>query len=185
LPAISDRHLGEFFPFFVRSEQTLKRYAMKRTNISHRMSWGKTAQANLDAVLAGEKELAISKTRDIVVDVINALAGAGRITTTINYQNEGQIDNLPKGAIVETLGTIDTNTVTPKPTGALPGPLVPIVLPHVLREELALEAGLQGSRELLISALTTDPSVQDLDSVPQMVDELILANREFLPQFDT
>ena len=71
------------------------------------------------------------------------------------------------------------------PVGSLPQPLLPIVLPHVLREELALEAALKGSRELLISALTTDPSVQDLESIPQMVDDLLLKNSKLLPQFDT
>ena len=185
LPAISDRHVGEFFPFFVRSEEKLRRYTMKRTHIAHRIGWGKNAQAKLDAILAGEEDLVLSKTRDIVVDVINALAGAGKITTTINYQNEGQIGNLPKGSIVETLGTVDTNVVTPLPVGSLPDPITAIVLPHVVREEIALEAALKGSRELLVSALASDPSVQDLDSIPEMVDDLILENRDFLPQFDS
>ena len=184
LPAIGDRHLGEFFPFFIGSDETLKRYSMKRTNVAHRMGWGTSAQANLAAILAGEKELSITKTRDIVVDVINALAGSGAISTTINYQNEGQVDNLPKGAIVETVGTIDTDRVLPKPIGSLPEPLMPIVLPHILREELALRAGLQGSRELFISALTSDPSVRDLDGIEQMADDLLLANKSLLPQFD-
>jgi len=184
LPAISDRHLGEFFPFFLRSEQSLNAYGMKRTNISHRMAWGKAAQESLNSVLAGEKELVINKTRDIVVDVINALAGSGRIHTTVNYQNEGQLDNIPRGTIVETLGTIDLDRILPDSVESLPAPLVPVVLPHVLREELALEAGLSGSQDLLVSALVTDPAVQALDSIPRMVNELLWANREFLPQFD-
>jgi alpha-galactosidase len=183
LPAIGDRHIGEFFPFFVKSEESLEEYGMKRTNIGHRMAWGENAQKELRAILSGEKELVITKTRDIVVDVINALAGAGQITTTINYPNEGQITNLPKGSIVETLGTVNTNKISPQPIGSLPSPLVPAVLPHILREELALEAGLQGSRELLISAFSTDPSVQEASSIPQMVDDLLEANSDFLPQF--
>ena len=185
LPAISDRHVGEFFPFFVRSKEALERYSMKRTHIAHRIAWGKSAQAHLDAILAGEKKLVISKTRDIVVDVINALAGAGGITTTINYPNEGQIQNLPLGSIVESLGTIDNNKVTPIMVGPLPEAILPIVFPHVVREELALEGALKGSRELLVSALSSDPSVQDLDSIPRMVDDLILENKEFLPQFES
>lgn len=183
LPAIGDRHVGEFFPFFVKSEENLNQYGMKRTNVQHRMSWGENAQADLEAVLSGQKELVISKTRDIVVDVINALAGATEITTTVNYPNEGQIDNLPDGAIVETLAQVTADKVTPMPIGSLPAQLIPVVLPHLLREELVLEAGLRGSRELLVSALTSDPSVQHLETIPQMVDELLQANREFLPQF--
>jgi alpha-galactosidase len=184
LPAISDRHLGEFFPFFIKSEEAMKSYGMKRTHISHRIGWGENAQKNLNAVLEGKKNLVITKTRDIVVDVINALAGAGSISTTINYPNQGQISNLPTGAVVETVGTIDEDSVEPASIGNLPGTVTPIVLPHVLREEMVLEAGLTGSRDLLIAALTTDPSVQDIGRVPELADELLRANQEFLPQFE-
>jgi alpha-galactosidase len=183
LPAIGDRHVGEFFPFFVKSEEDLRSFGMKRTNIAHRKAWGENAQIRLRAVLSGQEDLVITKTRDIVVDVINALAGAGEITTTINYPNGGQIDNLPTGAIVETLGQISTDRVQPEPVGSLPDPLVPVVLPHILREELALKAAIQGSRDLLVAAVTSDPSVQNLESIPEMVDELLRANKELLPQF--
>lgn len=184
LPAISDRHLGEFFPFFLSSEENLKQYNMKRTHISDRIKWGEKAKNHLEAILTGKEELKIEKTRDIVVDIINALAGAGSIVTTVNYPNEGQIGNLPKDSVVETLGKIDKNTITPLPAGSLPEQILPIVLPHVLREELVLKAGLEGSRELFIAALVSDPSTQGLDMIPQMADELLQAHKELLPQFD-
>ena len=183
LPAISDRHLGEFFPFFVTSEENLKEYNMKRTHISHRLGWGENARKTLNAVLEGKEELSLAKSRDIVVDIINALAGAGEITTTVNYRNKGQIENMPKDVVVETVARIDTDKITPV-DGTLPPQLVPIVQPHVLRQRLALRAAVEGSRGLFVAALLADPQVQQLDTVETMADELLRANKELLPQFD-
>jgi len=59
LPAISDRHLGEFFPYFIKSEEAMAPYEIKRTHISHRIGWGENAQKNLSAILAGEEDLEI------------------------------------------------------------------------------------------------------------------------------
>ena len=183
LPAISDRHLGEFFPFFLSSEEDLRRYHMKRTSVADRRQWNEAAKSKLSAILAGEQELTLQKTRDIVVDVINALAGAGPVTTTVNYPNEGQIDNAPRGAVVETVGRIEKDRVTPLPAGPLPPQLAAVVLPHVLRHDAALAAALEGSRDLFVAALLSDPTTPRLETVGPMADELIEANRDLLPQF--
>ncbi len=182
LPAISDRHLCEFFPFFINRHETLKHYNIKRTTIGHRLEWGKNARADLQGILSGKKVLPLFKSREIVVDVINALAGAGAIRTTINYPNEGQIENLPKGSVVETTGEIFADQIKPDPTGLLPPQLLPAVYPHIVRQELATEAAKTGSPELFIAALTTDPTVQDLSNVQTLADQVLDANREFLPQ---
>ena len=183
LPAISDRHVGEFFPFFLSSEENLKKFNMKRTFIKDRVGWAEGARKRLAAILDGKEELMLAKSRDIVVDIINALAGAGQITTTVNYRNQGQVRNLPQDAVVETVAGIDTDKIMPV-DGTLPQQVVPIVLPHVLRQRLALQAAVGGSRELFIAALTSDPQTLELDSVEAMADELIQAQKDMLPQFD-
>ena len=184
LPAISDRHVGEFFPYFITSQDSLNRYHMKRTSIADRVGWGENARKNLMAIIRGEQELSINKTRDIVVDVINALAGSGEIVTTINYPNQGQIANLPKGSVVETIGRIGKNKVEPIAAGSLPDQIVPFVLPHALRQELVIKAAIEGSRELFISALLSDPNIINIDKVEQMADELLQAHKDLLPQFN-
>jgi len=183
LPAISDRHLGEFFPFFLTSRETLDRYSMKRTRISDRIAWGDAARENLKLVLAGERPLKIVKTRDIVVDIVNALAGSGEVVTTINSPNAGQVANLPSGAVVETKARVGRDRIMPIETGSLPTQLTAIVLPHILRQQLALEAALAGSRDIFAAALACEPTIRDLASVRPLADELINAHRNLLPQF--
>ena len=183
LPAISDRHLGEFFPYFLGSEENLARYNMKRTSIRHRMGWGVNARVKLTATLKGESELTLIKSRDIVVDVINALAGAAPVVTTINYPNEGQIENLPHQAIVETRGEIGTDRISPIPAGPLPSQLLSIVYPHIVRQDLVTKAGMEGSRDLFAAALVGDPTVRRLESIHDLANDLLEAHRDFLPQF--
>jgi alpha-galactosidase len=183
LPAISDRHVGEFFRFFLSGKEKLKRYHMIRTTIAHRAAWAADAKRRIESVLRGEEPLEIVKTRDIVVDVINALAGSGRITTTVNFRNEGQIANLPRGPVVETLAAIDTDRIAPIPAGPLPDELLSIIQPHLVRQELALQAATEGSRRLFVAALTSDPSVPDIDAIEAMAEELLEAHRDVLPQF--
>jgi alpha-galactosidase len=183
LPAISDRHLCEFFPFFLRDAASLARYGIKRTHIADRIGWRDGAERRLRAWLAGEEVLQLSKTRDIVVDVINALAGGNPCTTTVNYRNQGQIEGLPPETVVETLADVRRDTITPLPIGPLPRALQAVVLPHVLRQELVREAALTGSRDLLAAALVTDPTVTQLDSVRALAEEMIETQKELLPAF--
>jgi alpha-galactosidase len=185
LPAISDRHLGEFFPFFISSLKKLKQFQMKRTTIQHRLEWGKQARKKLQEIIEGHIDLNLVKTRDIVVDVINALEGAGTIRTTVNYPNQGQIVNLPPGSIVETCATIRKGEIIPEEVGVLPPQLQTIVYPHIIRQELVLQAALKGSKELFTAALVSDPTVQDPTTLPELVDRLLQGNSAHLPRFRT
>ncbi len=185
LPAISDRHLGEFFPFFINDESNIARYQIKRTSIAHRRGWGEKAHYNLQSVLKGEKPLELRKSREIVVDVINGLAGTGAIRTTVNFPNEGQIENLPPGSVVEACATVDRDRIRPEKVGPLPAQLLAVVHPHITRQELAIQAALEGSRDLLISVLTSDPTIGELAHVERIATDLLEANKPLLARFFT
>lgn len=183
LPAISDRHLCEFFPFFISSKENLSKYNIKRTSINHRQLWGNNAKKVIKEILKGDRELMLSKSRDIVVDVINSLAGAGDIETTINYPNEGQIENLPAGSVVETKGHIRFNQIVPEYIGSLPEQLLSIIQPHIVRQELVLRASMEGSRSLFKAALVSDPNIKELEGIDELIELLLEANKDYLPQF--
>ena len=57
------------------------------------------------------------------------------------------------------------------------------VHPHVLNQELIVDAALAGDRKLALQALINDPLVRDFRTAPQLLDELLLAQAEYLPQF--
>jgi alpha-galactosidase/6-phospho-beta-glucosidase family protein len=107
---------------------------------------------------------------------------AGRFV--VNVPNQGQIDNLPRDAVVECIAEVDALGVRPLAVGSLPLPTYPVIAPHVARQELIVEAALTGRRAPALAALATDPLVRDPATVAPMLDELLAANADFMgPEF--
>jgi alpha-galactosidase/6-phospho-beta-glucosidase family protein len=116
--------------------------------------------------------------------VMAALAGGASGRFIVNVPNQGQIDNLPRDAVVECIAEVDALGMRPLAVGALPHPAYAAIAPHVARQELIVEAALTGQREPALAALATDPLVRDPATVGPMLDELLAANAEFMgPEF--
>jgi 6-phospho-beta-glucosidase len=55
---------------------------------------------------------------------------------------------------------------------------------HITNQELIVAAAREGSRALALQALLGDPLCPpDLDAAAQMLDEMLAANRQYLPHF--
>jgi alpha-galactosidase/6-phospho-beta-glucosidase family protein len=116
--------------------------------------------------------------------VMAALSGGPACRFIVNIPNQGQIDNLPREAIVECVAYVDALGVRPIAAGALPYPAYAVIAPHVARQELIVEAALTGRREPALAALITDPLVMNPESVEPMLNELLVANAKFMgPEF--
>jgi alpha-galactosidase/6-phospho-beta-glucosidase family protein len=98
----------------------------------------------------------------------------------INVPNRGQIDNLPRHAIVECTAVVDALGVRPLTIGEISQTAYAVIAPHVARQELIVETALTGRREPALAALATDPLIVDPATVEPMLDELLETNREFL-----
>lgn len=94
--------------------------------------------------------------------------------------NQGQIDNLPRDAVVECVAHVDSLGVRPLAVGALSPAVHAIVAPHVDRQELIVEAALTGRHELAQAALASDPLVRDSQTVEPMFEELVATNARSL-----
>lgn len=65
----------------------------------------------------------------------------------------------------------------------MPPQIEAIVRPHVLREELTIEAALEGSFDKALAVLASDPLLVRPESARPMLEEMIAATRSWLPQF--
>ncbi|MEI6425424.1 MAG: alpha-glucosidase/alpha-galactosidase, partial [Lentisphaerota bacterium] len=103
----------------------------------------------------------------------------------VNLPNIGQIDNLPRTAVVETMGLVDARGFTPLAIGKLPDNVLPLVEIHCRIQMMTLRAALTGDRELAFQALSLDPLCSHLsaDKVRKMGEELMAATSDWLPQF--
>jgi alpha-galactosidase len=184
LPAAGDRHLAEFFPHFLSEEAGAGAdYGVLLTRIEHREAMLRAARERVRAWLDGREPLPTGRSAEEVADVIVALATGRERLIVANLPNRGQIDNLPREAVVETLGLAGATGIRGIGVGALPLGVLATVQPHVVNQELIVEAALTGDRQLAVQAFLGDPLVRDFRSTPRLVDDLIAANRAHLPQF--
>jgi len=185
LPAEGDRHLVEFVPYFLteRANQAAN-YGVSMTYISDREKGYADKKASIERQLSGEEEIHMKASREAVSKLVSALANHKFNTIDIvNLPNSGQIANLPMGAVVETLGIIGPHEATPLCVGNLPPAIQAMCNLHVQNQEMIVEAAMTGDRKLVLQALYNDPQVKEFDFIPQMLDELLEANKEYLPAF--
>ena len=103
-----------------------------------------------------------------------------------NVANDGIIDNLPAGCCVEVPCLVDANGIQPTRIGSLPPQLAALMRTNVNVQELTVEAALTGKREHIYHAAMLDPHTGaelTLDEIWALVDELIAAHGDYLPQY--
>jgi alpha-galactosidase len=183
LPAAGDRHLAEFFPYFLTdATHQGADYGVLLTRIPHREQQVATARETVRAAIAGDLG-PVTRSPEATADIVSAVANGRSMRTIVNLPNTGQIDNLPRGAVVETLAEITSAGAQPLTVGALPPGVLSTVESHVTNQELIVTAALTGDRKLALQAMANDPLVHDLGKARAILDELLVAHERYLPQF--
>lgn len=186
LPLEADRHLCEFFPYYLTGDSSkIQRFMNERTFIEERRQWKAEGKERLDEYLSGKKVLPDKHSREAVANIIEAIINGGELIDVINLPNKGQISNLPKGSIVETLGVVNSIGFTPFVVGELPEQILNLVRPHVINQNMIVEAALEGDMDKAFWALYNDPMCAHLkiSEVKEMGMKLLKAHKRYLPQF--
>jgi alpha-galactosidase len=103
-----------------------------------------------------------------------------------NVVNRGNITNLPDGCVVEIPGYVDKTGIKMPVIGDLPLSTVPTLSASLQVQKLAIEACVHGDVTLLKQAVLHDPlvgAVCNPEEVWQMVDEMLVAQAQWLPQY--
>jgi len=105
-----------------------------------------------------------------------------------NFANKSSITNLPADAIVETPGYVDQHGFNMPQYGDLPLGCAAVCNASISVQRLAVEAAVKGDITLLRQAMLMDPLVSAVCNPPevwQMVDEMLVAQEQWLPQYKT
>jgi alpha-galactosidase len=100
--------------------------------------------------------------------------------------NNGCITNLPDECVVEVPGYVDANGINIPKVGDLPLGCAAICSQSAWVQRLAVEAAVAGDISLLRQAMLMDPltgAVCTPAEILQMVDELLIAQARWLPQY--
>jgi alpha-galactosidase/6-phospho-beta-glucosidase family protein len=121
--------------------------------------------------------------RHIIGIMASIMTDEGREWGGINFPNKGAITNLPQDAMVEGPCIVDKRGVTPIAVGDLPKCFLGVTL-HLLNwEQLTVDAALSGDKKLLYQALLACPYVHDMKAAKAIMEELLQAHAEYMPQF--
>lgn len=104
-----------------------------------------------------------------------------------NVVNNGVIKNLDDDAVVEVPGYVDANGVNIPVVGDLPMGAAAVCDQSVNVQRLAVEAAVKGDEKLLKQAMMMDPltgAVLNPPEIWQMTDEMLVAEAEWLPQYE-
>jgi len=104
-----------------------------------------------------------------------------------NVVNNGVITNLPDDAIIEAPGYVDSNGINMPVVGDLPLGCAAVCNASISVQRLSVEAAVTGDDQLLRQAMMMDPlvgAVCNPNEIWQMVDEMLVAQSEWLPQYE-
>jgi alpha-galactosidase len=103
-----------------------------------------------------------------------------------NVPNYGLIDNLPKECVVEVPCHVDKNGIQPIQIGPIPSHLTALMMTNINVQAMTVEAALTQERQRIYHAAMLDPHTAaelDLDQIWNLVDELIEAHGDWLPEY--
>lgn len=122
---------------------------------------------------------------EAAVNLMHSLYTDRRDIQTLNVRNNGIIPFLPEDASIEV-----NCVVTAQGPIALPPQRVPEQIKGLLHavktyESLTIKAAIMGDRGIALQAMVHHPLVPSIAVAKQLLDEMLLANKEYLPNFFT
>ncbi|MFM8322027.1 MAG: hypothetical protein ACKOC5_14030 [Chloroflexota bacterium] len=186
-PIPGDEHLCEYLPW--ASDPLTRPWDKYAISLYDWDTWDglrSEGHARIEQMADGRLPIDALKDADSegALEVIENVAGAGEhYHLALNLPNQGQIPNLPEGAIVETPGWISGAGVQAVAAGPLPEPVAELCRREIAVTRLCVDAAVHGDRQAALQCLLLDPVISDLDVASQILDDYLVAYRKYLPQF--
>lgn len=196
----SSGHASEYVPYFRKSAAMVEGELAPRFTSREHSGWYDMGRSGgylksclwwvdhheeaFQKLVSGETPIPAERTHEYGSRIIEAIETDTPARINGNVPNRGLIRGLPEGCCVEVPCLVDGNGVQPTPVAHYPAQLAALNRTNVNVQELIVEAAATGSREAVHHAVLLDPLTAAVCTLPQihaMVDELLEANRPWLP----
>ncbi|MDR2536476.1 MAG: alpha-glucosidase/alpha-galactosidase [Treponema sp.] len=185
----SSEHNAEYNPFYIKSRYPelinafnipLDEYP--RRCVNQIAGW----KAEYEHI-AQQSELLHERSKEYASHIIEAIVDGTTYTIGGNVLNRGGlIDNLPREACVEVPCLVDKSGISPCYVGSLPPQLAAMNMTNINCQLLTIEAAHTRKREHIYHAAMLEPHTAaelSLDDIVRMVDELLAAHKQWLPEY--
>lgn len=183
-PAPGDRHVGEFFPFFMKQRVLEEQnYTWKNNDFIVVDGWREDARKQLEYAKEHPEgyETFLEGSGETATDFIRSLITGENAVEMVNFINRGFIENIPDGIIVEIPTFIDGFGLHPQKIGKLPEGIAAKCDALGREYILIVEAAAECSYDKALQAMYLDPLAANCDYPKELLDALIRANLDLLP----
>jgi alpha-galactosidase len=188
--APGDRHVTEFFPErFPGGRYYGKVLGVDAFSFEGTISHGDRIYDDVLALASSSGPLPedffsqASGEHEQLMAIIGALETDSRATFSVNLPNRGAVSGLPEDAVLELPAAATARGFLPLRIADFPPALCALLLKHVAIAELTVEAALRGDRRLFVEAILASTCLPDPSRAGAMADEMLAAQRAYLPQF--
>lgn len=180
-PDTGDGHVGEYFAF-AHETSDLQGYDFAgRAALSADLDARVERAANDDAL---RDEFLREESGERGVNAAAALLNnLNEYELNVNVVNNGALPGLPAWAIVEVPAVVSGAGVTPLRVPPLPAAITASLNQQVAIQDRVVEAAVHGDRQAALQALLLDPLVTSYVAAEKLLDELLTAHRDYLPNF--
>lgn len=122
---------------------------------------------------------------EVAVSIIDAIENDRNDKIVVDVKNNGALDFMDEDDIIEIKCNVNRNGATPISPPKLENEYIKGMMRVVKAyEKLTVKAGLEGDYEAALAALLVHPLVGDYFKAKDVLNEMLKASEEFLPQFD-
>ncbi|SCY36522.1 6-phospho-beta-glucosidase [Alkaliphilus peptidifermentans] len=121
---------------------------------------------------------------DAAVSLISAIYNDKNEIHTVNVHNNGGIVDLSEDVVVELNAVIGKSGARPIASGKLPIQINGLIQAVKSYELLAVEAGISGDYNTALMSLMSNPLVPSIKVAKKILDDILMANVDYLPQFN-
>ena len=190
----SSGHASEYAPYFRKNARMVEDELVPRfeNEDDHWFDFGRTGGylrhclSRLEETPNGHESLPTERTHEYGSYIIEAVETDGPIRINGNVPNRDLISSLPEDCCVEVPCLVDANGIQPTAIEHYPPQLAALNRTNINVQELTVEAALTGDVEAVHHAVMLDPltaAVCTLPEIRSMVDEMLVAQAQWLPQF--
>ena len=153
------------------------------------IAWGDGRYAAMRAQAVGQVPLDVEifdhavGEHEQLLGILGSMERDERRVFSVNVPNRGTVPNLPDEAILELPAVATASGLRPMQMPEFSDLLASIVTRKLTAVELTVDAALSGDRRLMVEALLADGAVRDPDTARKLAEELLEAQRRYLPNF--
>ncbi len=120
---------------------------------------------------------------EAALNLLRGLFGESDDVQVVDVRNNGVIPELPADAVIEVPARVGSAGAEPLAVPALPPHQAGLIAHTAAYEALTVEAAVTGDREVAFRALLTHPLIGQSGLAEQLLNDLLDANRAYLPAF--